>query len=100
MSFWSYQRLPADADLDGYPEVSPDLMVEIRSPSDNRPKRRDKVKEYLFNGMKVVWVVAPEDWTVTVYRDPDEGRELGENATLTGDDVLPGFSCRVAELLG
>jgi Uma2 family endonuclease len=46
----------------------------------------------------MVWIIDPEDRTVTVYRTPDEGRVLQESATLSGDDVLPGFSCRVAEL--
>jgi hypothetical protein len=40
----------------------------------------------------------PEDRTVTVYRSLDEARLLHESATLSGEDVLPGFSCRVAEL--
>jgi hypothetical protein len=46
-----------------------------------------------------VWVLAPEDRTLTMYKSPDEGRVLHETATLAGDKVLPGFSCRVADLL-
>lgn len=46
----------------------------------------------------MVWIVDPEERCVTVYRQPDEGRELGESATLSGEEVLPGFSCKVAEL--
>jgi hypothetical protein len=34
---------------------------------------------------------------VTVYRQPGEGRILWDAATLTGEDVLPGFTCKVAE---
>jgi Uma2 family endonuclease len=97
VSFWSFERLPADAAPDGYPEVAPDLVVEVRSPGQSRPKLRDKIKEYLFNGVRVVWVADPEDRTVTIYRQPDEGRELGESARLT-DDVLPGFACRVGDI--
>jgi Uma2 family endonuclease len=98
VSFWSFERVPADASPEGYPEAVPDLAVEVRSPGQSRPKLRDKVKEYLFNGVRAVWVVDPEERTVTVYSQPDEGRELGETATLTGDDALPGFTCRVGEL--
>lgn len=45
----------------------------------------------------MIWVVDPEARTVTVYRQPGEGRLLWDDAILTGEDVLPGFQCRVAE---
>jgi Uma2 family endonuclease len=100
LSFWSYERLPADQQPTVYADIVPDLVVEIRSPSNTRRQLRGKIKEYLFNGVKMVWVADPDDHSVTVYRQPEEGRELGENATLTGDDVLPGFSVRVGDLFG
>ena len=34
-----------------------------------------------------------------IYRTPDEGRVLHEPATVTGEDVLPGFTCRASDLL-
>ena len=37
--------------------------------------------------------------TLTIYRTPDEGRVLHETAMVTGEDVLPGFTCRVSDLL-
>jgi hypothetical protein len=49
--------------------------------------------------MRLIWVVAPEDRTLTIYRTADEGRVVLETATATGEDVLPGFSCRVSDLL-
>src|SRR6185295_1569247 len=79
VSFWSFKRLPANTRPDGYPDVLPDLVVEVRSPSDSNRKVREKVKEYLFNGVALVWVVDPEDQTVTIYRQPDDGRVLGES---------------------
>jgi len=44
-------------------------------------------------------VILLEDRTLTIYRTPDEGRSLHESATVTGEDVLPGFACRVSDLL-
>lgn len=98
VSYWSYRRIAPDALPDVYPDVLPDLVVEVRSPGQSRRKLREKASEYLVNGASLIWIVDPEDRSVTVYRQPDEGRELGENATLGGEDVLPGFSCKVAEL--
>ena len=46
-----------------------------------------------------MWVIAPEDRTLTIYRMPDEGRVLHETATVTGEDVLPGITCRVSDSL-
>jgi Uma2 family endonuclease len=97
VAFWSYERLPADQTPVGYPDVAADLCVEVRSPSETTRSLRAKAREYLERGVRMVWIVDPDDQTVTVYRRPGEGRVLSEEATLTGEDVLPEFSCRVAE---
>lgn len=98
VSYWSAERLPLDQEPEGYPEAAPDLCVEVLSPTNRRVLIRDKMREYFERGVRMVWIVDPEDRTVTVYRSLDEARLLHESATLTGEDVLPGFACRVAEL--
>jgi Uma2 family endonuclease len=97
VAFWSIERLPLDQTPEVYPEVAADLCVEILSPSNTPHETHEKVREYINRGVRLVWVVDPEDHTVTVYRQPGEGRLLWDDATLTGEDVLPGFQCRVAE---
>ncbi|MFM9963029.1 MAG: Uma2 family endonuclease [Planctomycetaceae bacterium] len=96
--FWSAERLPLDAEVESYPENAPDLCVEVLSDSDRPRRLRQKLIEYFARDVRMVWVVDPEARTVTVYRGPDEGRLLWEDATLSGEDVLPGFECLVAEL--
>lgn len=97
VAFWSAERLPFDQKPEVYPEVAADLCVEVLSPSDREHRINTKVREYFDGGVRMVWLVDPEDHTITVYRQPGEGRVLWETATLTGEDVLPGFSCRVSE---
>jgi Uma2 family endonuclease len=97
VAFWSVDRLPLDQTPVGYPQVAADLCVEVRSPSDSMRDLRAKAREYLRNNVRMVWIVDPDDQTVTVYRQPGEGRVFSEDATITGEDVLPEFSCRVAE---
>ena len=98
VAFWSAERLPLDADVDIYPEIAADLCVEILSPSE-RPKRvRHKLREYFACGVRMVWVIDPEACSVAVYREPLQGRLLLDEAMLSGEDVLPGFECRVGEL--
>lgn len=58
---------------------------------------RAKVGEYLAAGSSIVWVVDPDSKTVMVYTGNLRGVELGETDTITGGDVLPNFSCQVAE---
>lgn len=95
--FWSAERLALDAEVESYPENAPDLCVEVLSESDRPRRLRQKLNEYFARGVRMVWVVDSNARIVTVYRGPDEGRLLGENAKLSGEDVLPGFECLVAE---
>ena len=46
----------------------------------------------------MVWIVEPELHIVDVYRQNGVNRRLRETDELSGEDVLPGFRCRVAEL--
>ena len=81
-----------------YNPLPPDLIVEILSPSYQRGAVREKIREYLGAGVRLVWVVDPDAQTVMVYDGNLRGVELGEDDTITGGDVLPGFACKVAEL--
>jgi len=81
-----------------YGEVVPLLAVEILSPSDRMGKVMRKVKDYLKNGVSLVWVIDPETRNVTVHRAGKEPYLVEENEELTGEDVLPDFRCRLAEV--
>ena len=100
VAFWSAERLPLDQEPVVYANVAPDLVVEVLSPGNTEQKMTAKVREYFKSGVRMVWVVDPDERTVTVYRQPGEGRVLWEDATLDGEDVLPGFRCRVGEFFG
>ena len=78
--------------------VSPDLAVEVVSPSDTLHRIKEKVYAYLDAGTQLVWVLAPQDRTVTVYRSETDITVLTRNDTLTGAEVVEGFSCQVAKL--
>jgi Uma2 family endonuclease len=97
IAYWSKERLPV-VPL-GYIEIAPDLAIEVLSPSNTVKQILAKLREYFARGVRLVWVIAPEDRTLTIYRTPEEGRLLHESATVTGEEVLPEFSCRVSDLL-
>lgn len=76
----------------------PVLAVEILSPSDMIETIRDKVRDYLAAGVRLVWVIDPEFHTVTVHR-PDARTELfAEGQEVSGDPHLPGLRFLVDEL--
>jgi Uma2 family endonuclease len=97
VAFWSYTRLPLDHTPVVFANIAPDLAVEVVSPSNSRKDIAKKVREYFAAGGPMVWVVDPDERTVTVYRKPGDGKVLWDDANLTGDDVLPGFACAVSE---
>jgi Uma2 family endonuclease len=76
----------------------PDLAIEIVSPSDTLYEIDEKVDDYLTAGTRLVWVVNPRRRTVTVHRPGSQPVVLREADALTGEDVVPGFTCPVSQL--
>jgi Uma2 family endonuclease len=95
VAFYGHQRVTEIPN--GYFEVSPDLAVEVLSPNDADSRVQEKVRHYLKHGVSMVWLVDPRLQIVTVYRHLKRAQTLKESDTLLGEDVLPGFSCGVAE---
>jgi Uma2 family endonuclease len=81
-----------------YGETPPRLAVEVLSPSDQAGRILRKIKDYLRSGVALVWVIDPEEKTVTAHRPDRPHTEFGTNDVLCDADVLPGFSCPVADL--
>lgn len=91
-------RMPSGRPARGYMQIPPDLAVEVISPGDKAGEVRAKVHEYLVGGVRLVWVVYPETRSVTVSRADGSADEFGSEDTLSGEDVVPGFSVKVSEL--
>jgi len=90
-------RLPDDAEK--VPAVAPDIAVEVLSDSNRQREIAMKLEEYFASGTRLAWIVDPKSQTVTVYTKPnDHDAVLGLEDTLTGGDVLPAFSMKIAKL--
>ena len=98
IAFTSAERLPINADIDGYAEVVPDLVVEVVSPNDRPGEVADKTAMWLSFGVRLVWLVRPDSRTVEVHRSSGEVVTLGAGDALDGLDVLPGFSCSIGAI--
>lgn len=75
----------------------PDLAVEVQSPDDSLLKMADKAAYYLARGTRMVWLIYTHKQIVEVLT-PDARELLNIDETLTGGDVLPGFSLPLREL--
>jgi Uma2 family endonuclease len=89
---------PLEAIARKYTTDVPRLIVEISSPNDRQSRLQKRIGQYLRRGVPLVWLVDPEDRTLTVYRPGEIHRVLEEPDDLTGNGVLPEFRCRVADL--
>lgn len=98
VSFLRLQRLSlAQATTEGHCPIAPDLAVEVVSPNDTTYEVDEKVQEFLDAGVPLVWVVNPEQRTVEIHRATGQGTILRQNDEITGEDVIPGFRCRVGD---
>jgi Uma2 family endonuclease len=74
-----------------FSRICPDFIAELRSKSDDMGKLRAKMEEYLSQGARLGWLIDPKSATVLVYRPGRPVEILERPATLSGEDVLPGF---------
>jgi Uma2 family endonuclease len=81
-----------------YGEVPPRLAVEVLSPNDRADRVLRQINDYMRCGVGLLWVVDPEVRSVTVYKPGQPPVVVGADQELSGEDVLPGFACRVADL--
>ncbi len=74
-----------------FPPIAPDFVIELRSATDQLESLRQKMWEYLDAGVKLGWLINPQQQQVEIYRleKPVEVRNLPTE--LSGEDILPGF---------
>jgi Uma2 family endonuclease len=96
--FISAEKLPLDVEVTGYYEVVPDLVAEVRSPSDTLTEFNAKIVMWLDFGVRLVLAIFPATRTVTVHQPDRPPTNLTYDDTLDGGDVLPGFRCRLRDV--
>ena len=71
--------------------ICPDFVVELRSTTDSLEKLRAKMKVYVKNGARLRWLLDRKNRKVEISRQGSDVEILDSPATLSGEDVLPGF---------
>ena len=98
VAFISSVRMRAEEIPDSFIELVPDLVVEVVSPGDSRREVEDKVQDWLTAGVRLAWVIYPATRSATVYHHLNHVSNLAEDDLLDGEEVVPGFTCRVGDL--
>lgn len=73
--------------------------MELRSPSDSLKATQEKMREYIDNGARLGWLIDRQNKRVEIYRPNRDVEILVNPATLSGEDVLPGFVLSLTEIL-
>jgi len=79
--------------------LSPDFVIELRSPSDSLKALQTKMQEYMDNGVRLGWLIDRKNQRVEIYRQGQELEIVSSPATLSGEDVLPGFVLDLKDIL-
>ncbi len=74
-----------------YLPLCPDFAVELVSESDDVEDTRKKMREYIANGLRLGWLINPQDKQVEIYRPNQEVEILESPTSLSGEDILPDF---------
>ncbi|NEQ24226.1 MAG: Uma2 family endonuclease [Microcoleus sp. SIO2G3] len=71
--------------------LCPDFAIELRSETDEITDLQQKMQEYLDNGLRLGWLINPQDQQVEIYRVGRSKQVCDRPLKLNGEDVLPGF---------
>ena len=98
VAYFTSEQVARIGDQEGFPDVLPALAVEVHDRSE--PDLSRKVQQYLAAGVQVVWVVDLETRSLTRHVPGEPPRTWSGPEAVVDEPVLPGFTCRLGELLG
>ena len=78
--------------------ICPDFVVELLSPSDNLATLQAKMQEYLDNGARLGWLINRQTRQVEIYRPDRLVNVLDNPKSLSGEDILPGFTLQMLDI--
>jgi Uma2 family endonuclease len=74
-----------------FPPIAPDFVIELRSATDNLETLRQKIQEYMDAGVKLAWLINPQQQQVEIYRLGKDVELRNLPTELLGEEILPGF---------
>ncbi|WP_375443801.1 Uma2 family endonuclease [uncultured Fibrella sp.] len=84
----------------GFLPLGPDFLVKLVSETDSQKDTEAKMAEYIANGCRLGWLINPKTQSVMVYRTNGSVDVITDfSGSLSGEDVLPGFSLALSLLV-
>lgn len=74
-----------------FPPICPDFVIELRSRTDKLPPLQAKMQEYLGSGLRLGWLINPQEQQVEIYRSGQAVEIRSFPLRLSGEAVMPGF---------
>jgi len=78
----------SDEKQESFSNIAPDFVIELRSKSDRLAKLKDKMEEYVANGVRLGWLLDPKQNRATIYQSGLPPQEIQQPTILTGHPVL------------
>ncbi|MDJ0582004.1 Uma2 family endonuclease [Crocosphaera sp.] len=72
--------------------ICPDFVIELRSRTDSLNQLQRKMQEYLNSGLKLGFLIDPQNQQVEIYHQNEASEIVSLPTTLSGENILPGFS--------
>jgi Uma2 family endonuclease len=85
--------------IDGKYRVPPDLAIEVLSPTNTFGDIEDRLEDFFSAGTRIIWVIDPDRRYAMIHHADDSIRKIREAGSLSGEDVLPGFTLPLAAIL-
>lgn len=86
-----------EANKKRFPHVVPEFVIEVKSDSDSLKQQKNKMEEWISNGCILSWLIDYRGEKVFIYRKDGTSEEKDFDATLRGEDLLPGFSLAIKD---
>ena len=99
----------------GFAPIAPDFVIEclgarsqseetsegshrLMSPTDNLLDVQQKMEEYMSCGVKLGWLINPDEQRVAIYRLAKEKEVLNNPSNLSGEDILPNLIVDLSDI--
>ena len=93
-----WQAIPK-AQQDRFAPIDPDFVIELRSPTDKLEALQEKMEEYMFCGVKLGWLINPQNKQVEIYRNGQDKEVLDNPQSLSGENICSGLTVDLSQIL-
>jgi len=78
--------------------IDPDFVLELMSPTDDLDELQNKMKEYINCGVRLGWLINPDERQVEIYRQGKKKEVLNNPLTLSGEEILSRLVVDLSEI--